>query len=91
MRSKLWVLLKNQYLNQSNLNAWKHEKDKKRKHRMIGMYAALTIVFVMIIVYSFLIAYGYGYLGMVNVIPGYTGRNHGIWRIIRGDCDTRSI
>lgn len=72
MNAKLWILLKNQYLNQSNLNALKYEKDKKRRNRTIGTYAAFAVVFLMIVIYSFLIAYGYGYLGMTDAIPGYS-------------------
>lgn len=72
MKNKLWTLLKNQYMNQSSLNALRHEKDKKKRNRAIGVYVAFAIVFVMLVVYSFMIAYGYGYLGMQNAIPGYS-------------------
>ncbi|SHJ32038.1 hypothetical protein [Hespellia stercorisuis] len=72
MPGKLFTLLLAQYKNQSSLNVLRHETDTKKKHRMMGVYAGMAIVFVMMVGYSFAIAYGYGYLKMAYVIPGYS-------------------
>lgn len=72
MECKIMDFVEKPVLNQSNLNALKYEKDKKRRNRTIGTYAAFAVVFLMIVIYSFLIAYGYGYLGMTDAIPGYS-------------------
>ncbi|MCH3972985.1 MAG: hypothetical protein LKE53_09555 [Oscillospiraceae bacterium] len=72
MSGKLGVLLLAQYRNQSALQALRYEKDPKKRHRTIGVYIALAIVALMLVGYSFLIAYGYGYLKMAYVIPGYS-------------------
>lgn len=72
MKNKLWVLLKTQYLNQSSFNAYRQEKDRKKKRRQLGIYVGMALVFTMLVVYSFIIAYGYGYLGMQAAIPGYS-------------------
>lgn len=71
MFSKLRYLLKVEYLSQSSLNAFRHEKDPKKKHRLMGIFFAYIIVAAMFVGYSFIIGYGYGYLKMEDAIPGY--------------------
>lgn len=72
MKNNIWILFKAQYRNQSSLNSFFHEKDKKKRHKTIGIFAAIAVFFLMLVIYSFLIAYGYGYLGMEQAIPGYS-------------------
>lgn len=71
MQNKLWILLRAQFLNKSGLNAFRHETDRKKKNRILGMGIAMGFVAVVMAGYSFGFAYGFGYLGMAEVVPGY--------------------
>lgn len=72
MGSKLFVLLWTQFRNQSALNALRYERDAKKKGRMYAVFGAYAIVFIMVLIYSFGLAFGYGFLGMADVIPGFS-------------------
>ena len=70
MQSKLWTVLKIQFLNQSGLNELRYGKDKKKRTASVAMLAAMTVVAVIVVGMSFLIGIGYGAMGMLEVLPG---------------------
>lgn len=71
MESKLWILVQIRFLGQFGINTLRYEKDAKKRGRAWGLAAAYTLVSVVLIGYCFAIAYGFGYLGMSEVVPGY--------------------
>lgn len=71
MRNKLWKLLKIQFLNQSGLNQFRYEKDKRKKGQAIGVFVGVTLLLLMLAGISFLMGFGYGVVGMAEVIPGF--------------------
>lgn len=71
MTSKLLVLLKTLYRNQSKLNELKHEKDKKKRGKTIGVFVAYGILAIMAVSYSFGLAYGFGMLGLGEIVSYY--------------------
>lgn len=71
MQSKLWTVLKIQFLNQSGLNELRYGKDKKKRYASVAMFAAMIVIAVFIVGISFLIGTGYGAMGMAEVLPGF--------------------
>lgn len=71
MLSNLFTLLRADFLKQSGLNALRYEKDRKKKRRVIGMAIVIAFLCIMIIGYSFAIAFGFGCMGMAEIIPGF--------------------
>lgn len=71
MPNKLWTLLSIQFLNKSSLNRIRHEADSKKRNRSIAMMLVLVFVAVIMAGYCFAISYGFGYMGMSEVVPGY--------------------
>ena len=69
MRSRVFLLLKTQYLNTNLLNRIRHEEDKKHRDKDIGMCVAYGILIFMLLGYSFGMAFAYGILGMARMIP----------------------
>lgn len=68
MQSKLWAVLKIQFLNQSGLNELRYGKDKKKRYASVAMFTAMIVVAVIVVGVSFLIGIGYGAMGMLEVL-----------------------
>jgi len=71
MKNNTWILLKAQFLNQSGVNTFRYEKDKKKKNNIVIFVTAMTITMLMMAVYCFMMAYGLGRIGLTAIIPGY--------------------
>ena len=71
MRNKLWKLLKIQFLNQSGLNQFRYENDKKKKGQAIAVFIGVMFLVCMVVGLSFLMGFGYGVMGMAEIIPGF--------------------
>ncbi len=82
MSNKLFTLLKIQYLNTSSFNRLKHEKNTKKKVRQLLLYLCFILLAFLLMIYAFSLAYGYGSLGLVNVIPYYAIAISGIITIV---------
>lgn len=70
MKNKTWILLKAQFLSQSGVNSFLHEKDQKKKNRSVAFAASMVILAFVMVFYSFGIGYGLGSIGLASVIPG---------------------
>lgn len=71
MQSKLWTVLKIQFLNQSGLNELRYGNDKKKRYASVAMLVAMIVVAVIVVGMSFMIGIGYGAMGMLEVLPGF--------------------
>lgn len=71
MKGSLMRLLKIQFIEQNNINGLIREKNAKERAKSIIVCIAWVIVAVMVIAYSFGLAYGYGKLGLYNMVPAY--------------------
>lgn len=71
MQNKLWKVLKIQFLNQSGINRFLYEKDKKKKGQAVAVFIGVTVLVLMAAGFSFLIGFGYGVMGMAEMIPGF--------------------
>jgi ABC-2 type transport system permease protein len=71
MKNSTLILLKAQFLNQSGVNTLRYENDKKKKNRIIIFGVSMTIIVIMLTIYSFGIAYGLGSIGLGFIIPEY--------------------
>lgn len=71
MVSNLLTLFKIQFLNQSGLNVFRYEKDRKKKNKTIAMFVGVSILYVIMAGYSFALGYGFGFLGIYDIVPGY--------------------
>ncbi len=71
MTNNLMILLKTELMNRFRFNTFTHEKDPKKKGRIISVAVAFLILMIMLSGYSFGLAYGFGSIGMAYVIPGY--------------------
>ncbi|APC41480.1 putative ABC transporter permease subunit [Clostridium estertheticum] len=71
MNNNTWILLKTQFLNQSGVNTFRYEKDKKKKNKVVIFAVAMTITVIMMSTYCFILAYGLGRIGLTAIIPGY--------------------
>lgn len=69
-RSLCLILVKNRLIAQLGINVFRYEKDKKKRNSKIAVSIAVIICLFMAVTYSGGIAYGYGYLGMTELIPG---------------------
>ena len=63
------ILLKNMLLATSQLNIYRTTQDKKKKGKVIGAWVGMTIIYIMIIVYSFLSCIGFGEIGLIDIVP----------------------
>ena len=63
------ILLKNMLLATSQLNIYQTTQDKKKKGKVIGAWVGMTIIYIMIIVYSFLSCIGFGEIGLIDIVP----------------------
>jgi len=71
MRNKLWKLLKIQFLNQSGLNRLRYEDNKRKKGQVIAVFIGVMVLALMLVGFSFLMGFGYGVMGMAEIIPGF--------------------
>lgn len=63
------LLLKIQLLNLFSYNRVVHSKDPKEKRKLLFYLAMMCLVAVMVVGYSFSLAYGYAYMGMTDMLP----------------------
>lgn len=63
------TLLKAQHLNASCINKIRYERDRKKKNNAMMQVFAYIILGFVLVGYSFGMAYGYGLLGMINIVP----------------------
>lgn len=70
MRNKTLVLLKAQFLNQSGINGFRHEKDQKKKNKAIAFTISMALVVLVLVGYCYGIGYGLCTIGLAQVIPG---------------------
>ena len=70
MNSSGFVLLKTLLRSTSQINIFRHCKDKKKKGRIIGSFIGLMIAYLALMTYCVLIGVGFASRGMADVIPG---------------------
>lgn len=63
------ILLKNMLLSTSQLNIFRTTKDGKKKSKIVGAWVGMTVIYLMIIVYSFLSCIGFGAIGLIDIAP----------------------
>lgn len=71
MTNNLLSLLKTDFLNRFRLGTIRNERNKKVKYRYIAMGVLYIFLAIVLAGYCFGISYGYSYLGMSYVVPGY--------------------
>lgn len=71
MQNKLWTVLKIQFLNQSGLNQLRYESNRKKRGRAVGVLIGIIALAIVLVGASFAIGFGYGLLGMAEVIPSF--------------------
>ena len=71
MQNKLLAVLKIEFLNQSGLNQFRYENNKKKRGQSITVLIGITLLGIILVGFSFLIGFGYGIMGMAEVIPGF--------------------
>jgi len=71
MKNRISILLKAQFLNQSGVNTFQYEKDKKEKNRVVTFVVVITMVMLILSIYCFSMAYGMGSIGLSRIIPAY--------------------
>ncbi|MBC9824255.1 hypothetical protein [Carnobacterium inhibens] len=64
-----WLLTKNRLIEQLGINVFRYEKDKRKRNSKIALTVSIGIILIMIIAYCGGMAYGYVYLGMIDLIP----------------------
>lgn len=69
MKNNGMILLKNLLLSTSSRNILKHEKDKKKRNKIIGGYVGFSILYLMLMAYCLAMSIGYGYVGLTSAIP----------------------
>ncbi len=69
MKNKNLILLKALLDSTSQWNVLRHCKDKKKKGRIIGAYAGLAILYLMLMAYSLFSCIGYGKIGLTDIVP----------------------
>ena len=65
-----FLLVKNRLMAQTGLNVFHYEKDKRKKNGKIAVMVAIGMCIAMLIGYCSAAAYGYAYLGLLELIPG---------------------
>lgn len=63
------ILLKNMLLSTSQLNIFRTTQDGKKKSKIVGAWVGMTVIYLMIIVYSFLSCIGFGAIGLIDIAP----------------------
>ena len=71
MKSNLATLMKLEMTKRFGFNTVSHEKDSKKKYRAIAMIFVMAFVVIVMGGYCFGISYGFGYMGISYVVPGY--------------------
>lgn len=71
MKSNLLTLLKVELMSQFRFNAFKHEKDGKKRAQTLAVGVAIFLLILMAVVYCFGLSYGFGRMGISYVVPGY--------------------
>lgn len=66
----LWLLIKNRLIAQMGIHVFRYEKDKKKKNHKIAVTIAMGICIITLFGYSAALAYGYAYIGLIELIPG---------------------
>ncbi len=69
MNKKSMLLLKTLLRSTSRINQIKYVKDPKIRGKAIGGMIGLFVLYLMIVVYSFMMCVGYGQLGLTDSIP----------------------
>jgi len=69
MKNKSFVLLRTLLLASSSWNKARCSGDKKQRRKAVGNIIGLWVLYLMVMGYSVLSCVGYGYLGMVEIIP----------------------
>ena len=69
MKNKNILLLKNLLLSTSQINKYKHCKDKKKKSKIVGGFIGFGIIYLMIMAYCIATCVGYGEYGMIDSAP----------------------
>ena len=69
MKNKNILLLKNLLLSTSQINKYKHCKDKKKRGKIVGGLIGFGIIYLMIIAYCIATCVGYGEYGMIDAAP----------------------
>lgn len=64
-----WLLTKNRLIEQLGINVFRYEKDKRKRNSKIALTVSIGIILIMLIAYCGRMAYGYVYLGMIDLIP----------------------
>lgn len=64
-----WLLTKNRLIEQLGINVFRYEKDKRKRNSKIALTVSIGIILIMLIAYCGGMAYGYVYLGMIDLIP----------------------
>lgn len=63
------ILLKTLLRSTSLHNIYKYTKDKKKKRKVVGNYVGLTVIYLMLMVYSVAMCLGYGLAGIIDAAP----------------------
>ena len=63
------VLLKTLLLSTSQMNIYKHCKDKKKRGKIVGNTIGIIVLYLMIMAYAIAQSIGYGKFGLKDSIP----------------------
>ena len=69
MKNRTMLLLKTLNRSTSSLNILKTSGDKKKKQKIIASYVGFGLVYILILVYAVMSAYGYAQMGLVDKLP----------------------
>lgn len=72
MKNRTMLLLKTLNRSTSSLNILKTSGDKKKKQKIIASYVGFGLIYILIVVYAVMSAYGYAQLGLVDKLPMLT-------------------
>ncbi len=72
MKSKTFLLFRTLLKSTSSLNILKTTDDKKKKGKIIGGYIGLGLLYLMLIGYCVLTAFGFGYMGFLDMMANMT-------------------
>ncbi len=65
-----WILVRNRLIAQLGINVFRYEKDAHKKHVKVAVTIIVAICLMFFSLYCGAAAYGYGILGMTDLIPG---------------------
>ena len=81
------VLLKTLLLSTSQMNIYKHCKDKKKRGKIVGNTIGIIILYLMIMAYAIAQSIGYGKFGLKDSIPVSCARSEE--RRVGKECNGR--